>query len=178
MPITKEKYTMDMHIAHIVDTLDFSLCGYLHVTSISNPTSSSMFILRHPMNLRSDHPTRWSSYPLVCPPERRYGLTRAMTRLDNIDVSWVHGCVYLRSKSLTQFKTEQYLPSRPHAVHFLQLSSVRHLSGSVLYPFSSLWSQHLGERNPYLCDRPPVQYLGRTVKKFIRVQCGHVDINI
>jgi hypothetical protein len=31
MPITKEKYTMDMHIAHIVETLDFTLCGYLRV---------------------------------------------------------------------------------------------------------------------------------------------------
>jgi hypothetical protein len=53
---------MDMHIAHIVETLDFTLCGFLHVTSISNPTSRSMFTLRH------GEPTIWSPYALVIPP--------------------------------------------------------------------------------------------------------------
>jgi hypothetical protein len=35
MPITKEKSTMDMHIAHIVQTLAFTLGGFL--TSIKKP---------------------------------------------------------------------------------------------------------------------------------------------
>jgi hypothetical protein len=67
-PRTKAKSTMDMHmhIAHIVETLALTLCGYL--TSIIVTQHLVQYSFYAMMNLRSGHPTRWSYYPLVCPP--------------------------------------------------------------------------------------------------------------